>query len=160
MPTARKVTIDVESWKRNLRDADPTDDDACTRWFNNYFAFWVICETKICKRAKRCAGDAEACHDRMWPHVPERMKFELRATLEAKKSGLSAEEVRCRVKEELTRFDETTRVLESLGASNAGAKSSSPLLAKGRSRPSSTGYAREGNASVGREPRGPRVRML
>src|SRR5262245_7369278 len=63
----KQLTIDPEIWKRNLRNAPLTDDDACTRWFNNYFAFWVICETKACQRAKRCAGDANVCCDRMMP---------------------------------------------------------------------------------------------
>ena len=47
--------IDVEIWKRNLRGAPLDDDNAYTRWFNNYFAFWLVCQTRACKRGKRCA---------------------------------------------------------------------------------------------------------
>ena len=103
----KDVTIDRETWKRNLRrvgDA-PMDDDACTRWLNNYFAFWAICETKACKRTKRCAGDAARCRDRFMPILPERIKFEFRETLNAVNDGLSAQEVTRKVKEELARFD-------------------------------------------------------
>jgi hypothetical protein len=124
MSANRKLTIDPDIWKRNLRDTTLTDDDACTRWFNNYFAFWLVCETRACKRTKRCAGEAAACRDRFMPLVPERMKFELRVTLEAAKDRLPRDEVQRKVREELARFDETTRVLERLGYA---ANSASPL---------------------------------
>ena len=121
--------IDVEAWKRNLRVAAdaPVDDDACTRWFNNYFAFWHVCETGACKRGKRCAGDADACRDRFMPLVPQRMKFEVQATLKARTEGLSPDAVMRKVREELARFDETTRRLEALGMSGARAVYSPPL---------------------------------
>ena len=144
--------IDVESWKRNLRDVDPTDDEACTRWFNNYFAFWFVCETKACKRTKRCAGDADACRDRMMPLVPQRMKFELQATLRAMNDKLPREGVMQRVKEEMARFDETTRVLERLGYA---ANSLSPRPAKR----GEGGEPRIGEPGAGKAS-GPRVRML
>jgi len=85
---------------------------------------WLACETKACQRAKRCAGDAAACRDRFMPLVPQRMKFELQATLKAINGKLPLEGVVQRVKEEMARFDETTRVLERLGYT---AKSSSSL---------------------------------
>lgn len=127
--TAKQVTIDVEAWKRNLRDAPPVDDAACTRWFNNYFAFWLVCQTKACKRTKRCAGNADACRDRWMPHVPERIKFEFRATLTAVNDGLPLEAVVRKVKEELARFDEITRVLG--GGSAATSSSALPLAGAG-----------------------------
>jgi hypothetical protein len=119
--------IDIEIWKRNLRDTQLTDDAACTRWFNNYFAFWLVCETKACKRTKRCAGDADACRDRFMPLVPERMKFELGVMLKAVNDKLPLETVMRRVEEEMARFDETTRTLERLGY---GASSLSPRPAQ------------------------------
>lgn len=127
-PMPKQVTIDPEAWARNLRvapDATP-DDDAGTRWLNNYFAVWVICETAACKRAKRCADDAAACRDRFWPHVPERMKFEFRAMLKAIDEGLSLDGVMRKVKEELARFDEITRVL---GTTSGACQAPSPALA-------------------------------
>src|SRR3954452_20437735 len=81
------------------------DEDAFRRWRNNYFAFWAVCETRACRRAKRCAGDPKSCHDRIWPQMPERMKFDFRVTLKAINEGLSLDEVRRKVKEELARFD-------------------------------------------------------
>ena len=145
-------TKEIEIWKRNLRECAPVDDAACTRWFNNYFAFWLVCETKARKRTTRCAGDAAACRDRFMPLVPERMKFELRATLKAINDKLPLEAVTRRVEEEMARFDETARTLERLGYA---ASSSSPLPHS----PSKTGV----NAlspGEGKEHRGPRVRTL
>jgi hypothetical protein len=116
--------FDVEIWKRNLRETPAIDDKSCTRWFNNYFAFWLACGTKACKRARRCAGDADACRDRWMPEVPQRMKFELRATLNAINDKLPLEAVTRKVAEELARFDEITRVLERYGGASA---TSAPL---------------------------------
>jgi hypothetical protein len=125
----KEVMIDPEAWARNLRRTDrdaPMDDDALKRWLNDYFAFWVICQTKACKRGKRCAGDPKSCRDRMWPHVPERIKFEFRATLKAIDDRLPLEAVMQRVREELARFDEITRVLEQGGFTSArGAEAAS-----------------------------------
>jgi len=148
------ITIDKKAWARNLRvapDATP-DDDALKRWLNNYFAFWVICPTRACKRTKRCAGDPRSCHDRIWPHMPERIKFQFHATLTAVNDGLSAQEVTRKVKEELARFDETTRVL---GQSSGGTHGPAPRGAEGEAPLSPT--AVPANESP---PRGPRVRMM
>jgi len=144
----KQVTIDPEAWARNLRVAPdaPPDDDALKRWLNNYFAFWVICPAKACTRTKRCAGDPKACHDRFMPLVPERIKFEFRATLKAIDEGLSLEGVMRKVKEEMARFDEITRGLESIGAH--------PPQERSRGR-ASLPQAGEGKASGG-----PRVRTL
>ena len=154
--------IDVEIWKRNLRGAPLDDDNAYTRWFNNYFAFWLVCQTRACKRGKRCAGDPDACRDRFMPLVPERMKFELRATLNAINDKLPLEAVVRKVGEEMARFDETTRTLERLGYA---ASSSSPLphcpsktgvnaLSLGEDGRERSGRPGEGKTS------GPRVRLL
>jgi len=110
---AKQVTIDPEAWARNLRIAAdaPMDDDALERWLNNYFAFWAICPTGVCKRNKRCAGDATACHDRFWPHVPERMKFEFRGYMKAANEGLSAEEAMRKVRADWERMEALAREL-------------------------------------------------
>src|SRR3954447_13507928 len=120
-PMKTEVTINKEAWARNLRRVDrdaPMDEDAFRRWRNNYFAFWVVCDTRACRRAKRCAGDPKSCHDRIWPHMPERMKFEFRVTLKAITEGLSLDEVRRKVKEELARFDARFREGERAAASD------------------------------------------
>jgi hypothetical protein len=154
MSAARKeVEIDVEAWKRNLRAAPLDDDDACTRWFNNYFAFWHVCETGACKRGKRCAGDADACRDRFMPLVPQRMKVELQAALKARSDRLSPDAAMRKVREELARFDEITRRLEALGISGASAPQT-PLSP----RPAKRGEG--GERSEPGEGKGPRVRML
>jgi hypothetical protein len=104
---AKEVTIDPEAWARNLRappDAAP-GRRADMRRLNNYLAFWVICPSPACRRTKRCAGDAQACFDRMWPQVPERMKVEFRVSLKAVHADGSLEEVKRKIREELARFD-------------------------------------------------------
>ena len=110
---AKQVTIDPEAWARNLRIAAdaPPDDDAPQRCINNYFAFWAICPTGVCKRNKRCAGDSQACHDRIWPHVPERMKFEFRGYIKAADDGLSGEEAVRKVKADWERMEALAREL-------------------------------------------------
>ena len=122
-PTKTEVTLDPEDWAGNLRGVTPDtpmDEDTGWRWHNNFFAVWAVCERNACRRAKRCAGDPKPCHDRFWPHVPERMKFEFRATLKAINDGLPLEAVTRRVEEEMARFDETQRVAERLGYSASG----------------------------------------
>jgi hypothetical protein len=94
---------------------------------NNYFAVWAICQTKACTRTKRCSGDAKACHDRFWPHVPERIKFEFHATLKAAADGLSLEQVQRKVQEELARFDEIARQLGRGSAAERSSASQAPL---------------------------------
>ena len=106
---AKEVTIDPEAWARNLRaQPDARDKDATTRRMNNYLAFWAICEQGACKRAKRCAGDAQACFDFIFPQLPERMKAQFRAELKAAHAGGTPEEVKRRIREELARFDAMT----------------------------------------------------
>jgi|SRR5690242_15445526 hypothetical protein len=123
MSGRKRAVIDVEIWRRNLRETAVDDDESCMRWFNNYFAFWVVCETKACKRANRCAGDPKSCHARIWPHVPQRMKFELQVMLKAIHERLPLAGVMQRVKQEMARFDETTRVLERLGSATPARES-------------------------------------
>ena len=43
--------------------------------------FRLFCTDQRCKRARKCVGDAGACFDRFWPHVPEDLKNEIRQTI-------------------------------------------------------------------------------
>src|SRR5436305_8295310 len=154
-PMKTEVTIDKEAWARNLRRVDrdaPMDEGAFSRWRNNYFAFWVVCETRACRRAKRCAGDPKSCHDRIWPHMPDRMKFEFRVTLKAINEGLSLDEVRRKVKEELARFDAR------FGKSESGASSDGSSPAPSGSEHAD--HAQPPQQPPRERPRGPRVTML
>jgi hypothetical protein len=154
---AKQVVIDPEAWARNLRiKADaPQDDDALYRFINNYFAFWAICPTGVCKRNKRCAGDSQACHDRCWPHVPERLKFELRGYIKAAHDGLSADEALRKVKADWERMEALARELgQGPAASSASLAGSQPSSDQGGSATAPP------SAPVTERPRGPRVRML
>jgi hypothetical protein len=65
---------------------------AYRRKINTIFLFWTVCPEGPCKRAKRCAGDGEACFQRWWPHVPEECKIELRAFIDGLRRGLTTAE--------------------------------------------------------------------
>jgi hypothetical protein len=102
----KEVTIDREAWARNLRaPRDARDKGATMRRLNNYLAFRAICPSRACGRAKRCAGDAQACFDYIFPQLPERMKVQFRVTLKAAHAGGSPEDVKRKIREELARFD-------------------------------------------------------
>jgi hypothetical protein len=58
----------------------------------NGLRFWLFCPHKSCRRNESCSGDANACNDRFWPHVPERHKFFYRGMIVAMSGGLSYEE--------------------------------------------------------------------
>jgi len=149
-----EVTLDPEDWARNLRRADPDapmDEDTFKRWRNNFFAFWAVCTAPACKRTKRCAGDPTACHDRLWPHVPERMKFEFHTTLKAINDGLPLEAVMQKVEEELARFDARSGEGERERAASADGPPPSSIE-KERTEPAA--------APPPRERPQPRVRML
>ena len=105
------VTFDPEDWARNLYVAPdaPMDEDAFQRWRNNFFAVWAVCPTGACRRNKRCSGDAKACHDRFWPHVPEKMKFEFYGYIKAANAGLSLEEAMRKVKADWERREALAR---------------------------------------------------
>ena len=49
--------------------------------------FWRVCERKVCRRARGCAGDANACFVHFWPHVPEEVKIRIQAGIVARRAG-------------------------------------------------------------------------
>jgi hypothetical protein len=156
--TTKQVTIDIEAWRRNLRRARdaPMDDDALERWLNNYFAFWVICERGACKRNKRCAGDATACHDHFWPHVPERMKFEFRGYIKAADDGLSVEEAKRKVQADWERMEKLARELGQGPAAKRENARAAPMPAA----PSEDAAAAPAQPPPRERQLGPRVRLV
>lgn len=54
--------------------------------------FPQFCDDARCKRARRCAGDVEACFNRFWPHVPEDVKNEIRHAIKLAAAGASPAE--------------------------------------------------------------------
>ncbi|MGB9366237.1 MAG: hypothetical protein WCE79_09520, partial [Xanthobacteraceae bacterium] len=80
-----------------------------TRITCNYFRFWLVCADKACFRNKSCSGDAMACHDRFWPLVPEKLKFEFRGLIVALNDGLSAEDAVRKVKADWERMEALVR---------------------------------------------------
>lgn len=152
---AKKVTIDPEAWARNLRvdSSTPPDDETLARWLNNYFAFWAICATGVCKRNKRCAGDPKACHDRFWPHVPERMKFEFRGYIKAADDGLSVEEATRKVQADWERMEALAREMGQGPAAEPANVRAAPMPAAPREDAVAPPPPRERQG-------GPRVRFL
>jgi hypothetical protein len=95
----------------------------------NHFHFWLACPDKACQRNKSCSGDAKACHERFWPLVPERLKFEFRGMLLALNNGLSLKEAGRNVKADWARMEALARKLgqgPAAGASHASLASRSP----------------------------------
>jgi hypothetical protein len=69
------------------------------RYLCNTFQFWSVCAESPCRRRKSCVGDADACFERRWWLVPEKIKIFFRAGIKARIAGLSVEEA-CRVADE------------------------------------------------------------
>ena len=44
----------------------------------SFLKFPQVCGDARCKRARRCAGDVDACFARFWPQVPEEIKENIR----------------------------------------------------------------------------------
>ncbi|MEW6449542.1 MAG: hypothetical protein AB1490_02735 [Pseudomonadota bacterium] len=97
--------------KRQSTKLQKTDDAAAAklayrRKMNTGFLFWTVCSEGPCRRAKRCAGDGEACFQRWWPHVPEEFKQSIRAAIDGLRRGLSPEEAVNQVESKLAEWNE------------------------------------------------------
>jgi hypothetical protein len=64
-----------------------------------FLLFWQFCADRRCTRARRCAGDVEACVRHFWPHVPEDLKNEIRQTIKFTSEGMSPREAAIAAKE-------------------------------------------------------------
>ena len=68
---------------------------AYRRGLCNMLKFSRFCADARCKRARRCAGDVDACFGYFWPHVPQDSKNEIRRAMELAAAGMApAEAVR------------------------------------------------------------------
>ena len=77
-----------------------------TRWRNDLFGYWQICDARVCKRRRGCAGDAQACFSRYWWLTPEALKVEYRALVRAVSNGLSGQDALRAAKAEVDRSAE------------------------------------------------------
>ena len=112
----------------------------------NLFRFWLACPDKVCARNKSCSGDAHACHDRFWPLVPERLKFEYRGMIVALNDGLSREEAVRKVQADWERMEALARELGQGPAAESVASAAPPDA--------------PAQPQACERQRGPRVRML
>ena len=78
--------------QKQTPENEAAEQEGYRRRMNTRFLFWTVCAEGRCKRAKRCAGDGEACFQRWWPHVPEEFKQEVRAFIDGLRRGLTIEE--------------------------------------------------------------------
>lgn len=90
---------------------------------NTFLSFWAHCGNRACRRTRGCAGDATACFDRFWPHVPGEIKIRLRTAIGGKAAGLSADEIEAECRRALAHY---------LGAGKEAATPISPAKAAGR----------------------------
>jgi hypothetical protein len=65
--------------------------DATFRKFNDGLRFWQVCGKPVCRRRRRCSGDAHACCQRQWGAMPEEDKEYWRGALNAGRTTRSAE---------------------------------------------------------------------
>lgn len=65
------------------------------RFIHTKLSFWRVCPLKVCKRARGCRGDVDACW-RLWrPAIPEEFMVKMHAAFSARAAGLSIEESLC-----------------------------------------------------------------
>lgn len=81
--------------------------------------FWKFCGGKECLRARACAGDVGDCFARLWPHVPEDLKFTVRSFIKASGSGRSQHEIEATMEHDRQRRRETQAAAR---AAEAGAQ--------------------------------------
>ena len=84
------------------------DRDAGLRELCSRLRFWTVCGDKGCKRARACAGKAEACFARHWPLVPETIKVGVRAFIKASAAGMSKPEIAAEVERQRQRWRDVT----------------------------------------------------
>jgi hypothetical protein len=64
--------------------------DAARRRLGTALLFWKVCGSRQCLRARACTGD---CFMRLWPHVPEELKFTIHSFIRAKVPGRSRQQI-------------------------------------------------------------------
>jgi hypothetical protein len=77
------------------------------RYFCSFLKFYIACGQAKCRRVRACVGDANECFPRLWPVVPENLKFGIRVAAKARAAGLSTAETEAEIKRELARWRET-----------------------------------------------------
>ena len=107
-----------------------------------------FCADARCKRARRCAGDVEACFARFWPHVPEDVKNEFRRAIELAAGGMAPAEA---AREARAYVAQRKRIAEEL-ARRAAARAEAPVAPE----PAPAAVTRTGPP----RPTGPRIRTL
>lgn len=73
------------------------------RFICDLFQFWFGCRAGSCQRQRRCVGDPQACFDRFWWMVPERLKVEFRAYVKARVAGAPHDEASDAAEKEVVR---------------------------------------------------------
>jgi hypothetical protein len=129
------------------------------------FRFWQFCPAKICRRNESCSGDAQACHYRFWPHVPERHKFFYRGMILAMHDGLSYEEAARKVQADAQRMaDDIARIeagqLARIHALDAAKRAKGADGAQPARQPVDAAQPSVQQQQPPPRERGPRVRML
>jgi hypothetical protein len=104
-PTRGKTLTAAQSRTRQAHER--AENITMRRKQCNLFQFWRVCKRRGCTRARACAGDPHVCFDHWWPQLPEVMKAEYRAMIEAAASGLPPNEAWAAAKAEGARWRET-----------------------------------------------------
>jgi len=138
-PTAAERAAEAERYEKNRDDG--------FRRINSALQYFTVCSSRACKRAKACVGKPVECHERWWPHVPEDLKWHLRALMQARRDGVPRQD-RVRVAcEQVARWQELEQRLE--------AREAERLNAPAQTEPQAAVADPTATASVG-----PRIRSL
>jgi hypothetical protein len=71
----------------SLNEETAYSEEEANRKLCTAFKMWRECRESACRRTHRCAGDPNACFERLWPRVDEESKVWLRTAIRARAAG-------------------------------------------------------------------------
>jgi len=89
----------------------------------NVLKFSRFCADARCKRARRCAGNVDACFAYFWPHVPQDSKNEIRRAMELVAGGMAPAEA---VREAKAYVEQRRRIGEEMARRQAARAAATP----------------------------------
>ena len=89
----------------------------------NVLNFSRFCAEARCKRARRCAGNVDACFAYFWPHVPQDSKNEIRRAMELAAAGMAPAEA---VREAKAYVEQRRRIGEEMARRQAARAAATP----------------------------------
>jgi hypothetical protein len=128
MPAKQKPSKQMiaRKFQETLRANDALRD-AARRRLGTALLFWKVCGDKQCLRARACTGD---CFMRLWPHVPEELKFTIHSFIRAKVPGRSRQQIEADMERDRERWQKAEAARANSAEGEARAKASIARLQK------------------------------